>query len=60
MTPVLSFFFFFEVLGLELRAGLHLELLYQSYFCEGFFEIESCGTIYPGWLQTVILLMSAS
>jgi hypothetical protein len=40
--------------------GLHLEPLYQPYFCEGFFEIGSCGTICPDWLWTSILLISAS
>jgi hypothetical protein len=26
----------------------------------GYFEIGSCGTIYPGWLRTTIFLISAS
>jgi hypothetical protein len=30
------------------------------FFCEGFFEIGSHGTTCLGWLQTVILLISAS
>jgi hypothetical protein len=40
--------------------GLHLELLHQPYFWKGFFEIGSHGTICPIWLQTSILLISAS
>jgi hypothetical protein len=33
------FFFFFAVLGLELRA---FTLSHPAYFCEGFFEIRFC------------------
>jgi hypothetical protein len=40
--------------------GLHLEPLHQPIFCEGFLEIGSWGTICLGWLQTTILLISAS
>jgi hypothetical protein len=40
--------------------GFHLESLHQPYFCEGFFLIGSHGTIFPGWLQTAIFLISAS
>jgi hypothetical protein len=50
--------YIFSVLGLELRA---FTLSHStSYFCEGFFEIGSHGTISPGWLWTMILLISAS
>jgi hypothetical protein len=31
-----------------------------AHFCEGFFKIGSHGTICLGWLQTAILLISAS
>jgi hypothetical protein len=50
--------FCFVGLGLELRA--YLELLHQPFFVKGFFQIRSCRTIFLGWLQTVILLISAS
>jgi hypothetical protein len=40
--------------------GLHLESLHEPYFCEELFKIGSYGTICPGWLWTVILLIFAS
>jgi hypothetical protein len=43
--------------------GLHLEPLHQSYFCDFFFFFfwdRVSWTICPGWLQTEILLISAS
>jgi hypothetical protein len=52
------FFFFFST-GAWTQ-GLHLEPLYQSFFCvceRGFFKI---GSLKPGWLRTVILLVSTS
>jgi hypothetical protein len=38
----------FVVLGLELRA--FTLSLHQPYFCGGFFEIGSLGTLCLGWL----------
>jgi hypothetical protein len=50
--------FFCVVLGLELRA---FTLSHStSPFYEGFFKIGSCELFAWGWLQTVILLTSAS
>jgi hypothetical protein len=40
--------------------GLHLEPLYQPFFVRGFFKIRSPKLFVPGWLWTVILLLSAS
>jgi hypothetical protein len=40
--------------------GLHLEPLHQSFFVMGFFQDRVSRTIFPGWLQTKILLISAS
>jgi hypothetical protein len=40
--------------------GLHLEHSTSHFFVKGFFKIGSRGTICPGWLWTVILLISAS
>jgi hypothetical protein len=45
-TPFFFFFFFFCGTGVWTQA-LHLEPLYQPYFCEGFFEIGSPRTICP-------------
>jgi hypothetical protein len=53
----LKFFFFFNTRAST--QGLHLEPLHQPYFCEGCFEIRSCKLFAQGWLQTVILLISA-
>jgi hypothetical protein len=39
--------------------GLHLKSLYQPFFVKGYFKKGSRGTICLGWLQTVILLISA-
>jgi hypothetical protein len=47
------------ILGLELRP-FTLSHSTSPIFVKGFFEIESCRTICPGWLQTGILLISAS
>jgi hypothetical protein len=52
-------FFFFEVLGLELRT-FTLSHSTSSIFCEEFFEIRFHRTICQGWLRTTILLISAS
>jgi hypothetical protein len=40
--------------------GRLLEQLYQHFFCDGFFPDRVLGTICLGWLQTAILLISAS
>jgi hypothetical protein len=53
----LSVFFFFCGDGIWTQ-GLHLKPLHQPFFVKGFFEIGS-WTICPGWLWTVILLISA-
>jgi hypothetical protein len=62
-SSFLSLFFFFCFVGLELELGaftLSHSTTPPAYFCEGVFEIGSKGTIYPGWLRTTILLISAS
>jgi hypothetical protein len=51
-------FFFFPVLGLELRTFIWSHFT-SPIFCEGFFEIGSHVTICLGWLQTMILQISA-
>jgi hypothetical protein len=62
---MLSFFFFFlERLEFELRT-LHLQVLYHlnhtsSPFCSAYFGDGILKTICPGWLQTIILPISAS
>jgi hypothetical protein len=54
------FFFLFCSTGVWTQ-GLHLEPLHQPFFVKRFFEIGSCELfIYLGWLQTAILLISAS
>jgi hypothetical protein len=45
--------------GLELRV-LYLEPLHQSFLWWLFFWDRVARTIFPGWLQTAILLISAS
>jgi hypothetical protein len=40
--------------------GLHLEPLHQSLFVMGFVKIGSRELFCPGWLETLILLISAS
>jgi hypothetical protein len=52
----LSYFYFLGVLGFDLM----LEPLYQPYFCDGLFRNRVLQTIWPGWLRTVSLLISAS
>jgi hypothetical protein len=56
-SQVLSLFSFFVVLGFELRVYtlIHLEPLHQT-----FFQDRVSQTICLGWLQTMILLISAS
>jgi hypothetical protein len=41
-----------------LTQSLHLELLYQPFFVMVFFQNRFSQTICPGWLQTMILLIS--
>jgi hypothetical protein len=43
-----------------LNSGPHLEPLHQSFLVMGFFQDGVSRNIFPGWLQTVILLISAS
>jgi hypothetical protein len=53
------FFFFWQYWGLN--SGPTCWVILPAFFCEGFFfEVGSGGTICPGWLQTAILLISAS
>jgi hypothetical protein len=40
--------------------GLHPEPLHQPYFCDGYFWDKVSQTICWGWLQALILLISAS
>jgi hypothetical protein len=60
-TPSWIFFFFFVVLGLELR---HFTLSHSTSplfcVCEGFFQDRSQELFASGWLQTMILLIFAS
>jgi hypothetical protein len=53
-TINIPFFFFFCGTGAWTQ-GLHLEHLHQPYFCD-----RVSQTVCPGWLQTMILLISAS
>jgi hypothetical protein len=55
-----NFFFLFVVLELELRAHTLNHSASRFLKAKSFFEIGSHGTICPGWLRTVILLISAS
>jgi hypothetical protein len=63
MTPeIFKLYFlkkFFVVLGFELRAYT-LSHSTTQFFVKSFFKIGSHRTICPGWLQTMILLISAS
>jgi hypothetical protein len=58
MIYLFIYLFILAVLRLELRAFTLSHS--SSLFCEGFFKIGSCGTGCLGWLQTMILLISAS
>jgi hypothetical protein len=49
----------FVVLGLELRA-FTLSHSTSPIFVKGFFQDRVLQTIFPGWFQTMILLISAS
>jgi hypothetical protein len=51
-------FLFFVVLGLELRAYTLSHS--TSPFCDGFFQYWVTRVICPDWLQTAIILISAS
>jgi hypothetical protein len=42
------------------RLEVQLEPLHQFFFVMGIFEISVLWTVCPGWLSTVILLISAS
>jgi hypothetical protein len=53
------FFFLFAVLGLELRA-FPLSHSTSPIFCDRVFRDSVLKTICSGWLQTTILLISAS
>jgi hypothetical protein len=56
-TLLLCFIFFSTGAGTQ---GLHFEPLHQPFFCERFFSRWILWTICPGWLRTMILLISAS
>jgi hypothetical protein len=55
----LSFFFFFFC-GTELELRAYTEPLHQHFFMMGFFQDRVSHTIFPDWLETAILLISAS
>jgi hypothetical protein len=55
----LSFFFFFCSTGVWSQS-LQLEPFQQPIFSEGFFQDRVLLAICPGWLRTMILLISAS
>jgi hypothetical protein len=38
--------------------GQHLEAIHQPLFCDGFFQDRNLCTIFPEWLQALILLIS--
>jgi hypothetical protein len=60
---ILSFsFFLFFLVVLEFELSLHLEPLHQPFFSfvKDFFRDIVLRTIRPGWLQTELLLISAS
>jgi hypothetical protein len=62
-SPALGYFKGFVCLFCGTGAwnqGLHFEPLHQPFLWQVFFKIGSHGTICPGWLQTMILLISAS
>jgi hypothetical protein len=50
---------FFEVLGIESRA-FTLSHSTIPFFCDGYFRDRVSWTLCPGWLQTMIHLISAS
>jgi hypothetical protein len=53
-----DFFSFFCSTGVWTQ-GLHLVPLHQPFFMIFFFEIGCSKPIFPGWLQTIVLLNSA-
>jgi hypothetical protein len=53
-------FFFFLVLGFELRAYTLSHSTTVLFFCVGFFQDRFLRTVCLGWLQIAILLISAS
>jgi hypothetical protein len=59
LAPSPTFFFFFCSAGAWIQ-GLHLDPLHQPYFCDGLFWDRVSRAICLGWLQTEILLISAS
>jgi hypothetical protein len=58
--PWLGFIFVFVWGTGAWTQGLHFEPLHQPFFCDGFFHDRVSKTICPSWLQTMILLISAS
>jgi hypothetical protein len=54
------FFSFFFCSGRAWTQGLHNEPLRQLFFCDRLFQDRVSRTIYLVWLQTMILLISAS
>jgi hypothetical protein len=61
-TDFLMYFFFFFGSTSACTQGLHLQPLHQPFFflVMDFFQDSVLGIICPGWLPTVILLISAS
>jgi hypothetical protein len=64
-SALFFFFFFLMVLGFEIRTSclqgaLPLEHLHQTFFCDEFFQDRVFRIVCTGWLQTPILLISAS
>jgi hypothetical protein len=58
-TLTIQLWVFFFSTGIWTQ-GLHLEPLYQPFFCDEFFWDRVSRTICLSWLQTMILLISAS
>jgi hypothetical protein len=59
LSPTSSSFFFFAVLGLELKAYT-LSHLTNPFLCWVFFRDRSHELFACGWLRTAILLISTS
>jgi hypothetical protein len=59
LHSVVLIFFFFSELGLEIRAYT-LSHSTSPFFCDEYFRDRVSRAIYPGWLRTMILLISAS
>jgi hypothetical protein len=57
-SALFQFFFFFDT-GVWTQ-GLNFEPLHWSFLVVGFFRDKVWWTVWPGWLQTAILLITAS